>query len=188
MSTIAQYRVAKDLVCLSKPIDYNYNYKKYEFTIQLYLLKGGYGGNHFATKLCSGYNVPFYSFLKTLQDESQLCVIPPLDDTQPFTIPKGPSFGSSTKLTASAFGTAEKEKRVKQRCSSVRGYTLEDGPWVYFLVNNASRTRSDYTEISNQKDYVEMLDTLKKAHQRDPEHGEALHIWHVCIYLNTRPL
>jgi hypothetical protein len=50
---------------------------KYEFRVYLRMLQGGSGRHATYTDLYFSYKVPFHSFLRALQDATQLCTIPP---------------------------------------------------------------------------------------------------------------
>ena len=74
---IAVQRAKNDFIHVTRPAYYKDNEMKYEFHIYLRMLQGGNGRYYQSTKLYFSYNVPFYSFLRALQDATQLCVIPP---------------------------------------------------------------------------------------------------------------
>lgn len=57
--------------------------KEHEIEVHLEYLVGGHGGSQRSTLLYFAYKTPFSSFLKALQDATQLCTIPPIDFTKP---------------------------------------------------------------------------------------------------------
>lgn len=54
----------------------------------LQMLYNGNGRHHGATGLAFSYNTPFHRFLRTLEDRTQLCVIPPVKISQSLSRPK----------------------------------------------------------------------------------------------------
>lgn len=65
---------------LPKPADYDDNESKYDFTVSLVMFNEGNGRHHSSTRLYFSFTTPFHSFLRLLEDATQLCVIPQTKD------------------------------------------------------------------------------------------------------------
>jgi hypothetical protein len=65
---------------LPKPADYDDNESKYDFAVSLVMLSEGNGRHHSSTRLYFSFTTPFHSFLRLLEDATQLCVIPQTKD------------------------------------------------------------------------------------------------------------
>ena len=246
---IAVQRAKNDFVHVTRPADYKDNEVKYEFHIYLRMLQGGNGKHCQSTKLYFSYNVPFYSFLRALQDATQLCVIPPhrihvdISSSQeagakitrakaePRTLEPGLSrddrqeaVGSfdqqissplSSSRTVPVFLHGESSSNdsitcldpvdpmiVPQKIQAIkspptlkvttvdesrkahpgrdRGYTLEDGPWSYLVVNIASPLSGRiWQRLSDTEEYAGMLETIKcqvRAHPKDEIVAIVMHV------------
>lgn len=241
---------------MPKPADYEGNESKYEFAVSLMMLQGGSGRNHTSTRLFFNYKAPFHSFLRQLEDATQLCIIPPLrakfegplikeamtgilvakpDLASPEAVVAGedvqepveprykrvPSSSSTSSETTSASLTYRSssdgsatffdppdlvmesqkikvlKKRLRPRTSYAtknpellftrdRGYTLRDGPWSYYVMNEASPSSGRiWLRLASEDDYADMLATLRrfvKAWPSDPISATVMHvsprIWH----------
>jgi hypothetical protein len=175
--------------------------KEHEFEAHLEYLMGGHSGSSRKTILYFEYNTSFHFFLKTLQDATQLCTIPPIEFTKP--PPAEPSeplpyypgyprsvghFGRNDPRRKFAEIASESDKdtapmsteeilpqlpvlgtKPKPRRRSVRGYTLDDGPWTYRTFRmNFNYTKSDHDDrvnISNEGDYLNMIASLRKTNR-----------------------
>jgi hypothetical protein len=278
------HRAATNTIHLHKPADYNSKMHKYEYKAHLMMLRGGHGGIYTGTKLFFSYAVPFHSFLRTLQSETQLCTIPPRTtklptrEVSPLTpegldIPKTPeTYTQSTTMEAdvanenpksivehelqqisaavpfpsngspqnivehelqqmSAAGSfssnstslddeppledsptlikgidrveshtikgvntfpistaVNPEESQELRRSSERGFTLDDGPWSYFISNSSSPpSKRIWREIANIKDYTEMVETMRRRAEKEVEYEISVVIMHVRLYLDITP-
>ena len=235
---IAQHRDMKKFDHLPKPADYSRNKQKYEFKVTLMTLKGGDSSTLIGTRLFFSYNVLFHSFLRTLQDETQLSIIPPLRINQGLVsiedvtseAPKDTEI-STKSITTEAIGEDDKAQNhaafvhripILTPCSSSvsqdgepsaddraglrgpndsimdtykvtalnngpqehssgndRGYTLEHGPWSYYVVSKAHPAVRPWVQLVNMNDYAEMLDTLKRRTNEDPQDEISAIMMHV---------
>ena len=220
------------------------------------MLQGGDGRYHTVTRLFFNYTVPFHTFLRQLEDATQLCVIPPLEvkdeepiikaaapeilvakpepacpksvvadeDTQDIVKPecnRVPSSSSTCSETTSAslgdwswsdgseiffdppdpvlqsqkikvlknrlrLRTSYATKTPKSPSIRDRGYTLNDGPWSYYVINEANPLSGRiWLRLASVDDYGDMLETLRrfaKVWPKDPISATVMHvspcIWH----------
>ena len=250
---ITEQRAKWNFIHLPRPTDYKGNERNYEFKVYLGMLQGGSGRHYQSTKLYFSYKVSFYGFLRTLQDATQLCIIPPhrinaktslnqvasakitrvnaepttrepklsRDDIQevvgPFhqqlPLPSSSSRfvsvslsdGSSSKDNSTLFGhvnpvmASQKIQVIKNhpipKASDARenpkphhgrdqGYTLDDGPWSYFVVNTASPPSGRiWLPLADTDEYAEMLETIKWHVRVNPNDEIVAIVMHVSQHL-----
>jgi hypothetical protein len=237
---------------LPKPVDYNNNKSKYEVIVYLWMLQGGNGRYLRTRKLYFSYKAPFHSFLRSLQDATQLCVIPPLriDNESPVTKEACPEIAkvNTESTTSEAVVASEEEQETMEsvdqrvpsssssRAASIsldglsssddsttfldhidpgtvsqrmkvlknrplprafnasersgpcgtrdRGYTLDDGPWSYIVVNEASpQSGRIWQMIANSDEYLQMLETIRRRAEGCPKDTISAVVMHVSLHL-----
>jgi hypothetical protein len=245
---IAQHRATKKFDHLPKPADYSRNKQKYEFKVTLMTLKGGDSSTLIGTRLFFSYNVLFHSFLRTLQDETRLCIIPPLrinqglvsikdvtseapetteiyaksitteaireddkaqdnaafefhripiltpcynsasQDGEPSADDRAGLIGPNDLIMDTHKVTALNNGPEERSSGNDRGYTLEHGPWSYYVVSKTHPAVRPWVQLVNMNDYAEMLDTLKRRTKEDPQDEVSAIIMHVSPDFGYKPL
>ena len=75
----------------------------------------------------------------------------------------------------------------RPRSTSMKGYSLDDGPWTYRIYNMEDpRIRNPYIELNDEEGYLEMMYNLKDAIKKSPGAQHRVMFWHVSIHI--RPL
>jgi hypothetical protein len=70
-------------------------------------------------------------------------------------------------------------RKVKPRCPSARGYTIDDGPWLYRIEIKAEARSSPFTEITEESSYLKMLDGIKEISRKDTKNEYQVILFHV---------
>lgn len=72
----------------------------------------------------------------------------------------------------------------RPRSASMKGYSLDDGPWTYRIYNTEDpRVRNPYIELNDEEGYLEMMYTLKDAIRKSPGAQHRVVFWHVSIHI-----
>jgi hypothetical protein len=61
----------------------------------------------------------------------------------------------------------ERQGKAKIRCASARGYTIDDGPWLYYLGHKDQARSGEYTEIKDEDSYLTMIGRIREACRKD---------------------
>lgn len=90
--------------------------KEHEFEAHLEYLMGGHGGSCRKTILYFEYNTSFPFFLKTLQDATQLCTIPPIDFTKspPADPSEPPPYYPGYPRSVGGFGRDDRNRKLAE--------------------------------------------------------------------------
>jgi hypothetical protein len=190
-AALAQYRMMQSSNCLFKPKSKENKFSV--FKIYLHTLVGGHGDNFVVTKLFFNYTTPFIYFLAVLRDATQLCVIPPIDlyakyanrraySPEPFS--NSPSrrnsqFNVDLSRRGSSAGMSQDPHSSRPRSPGARGYTLNDGPWIYRIAVRGSGHQGPNLELSEDRSYSMMIDTLKTGNREVSENEHVVILMHV---------
>lgn len=157
-------------------------------------------------------NERFSYFLRCLQDETQLSTIPPIGIPESPLSPNFPSkntertdevpgfeewqFSSTSPSTMDSFASSctfsdsqslfQPQTPIlppRRRRRSIRGYTLEDGPWLYQVAKiGVSNTPEVYHELRDLMSYVKMVKTVQEENLSEADKPEtAVIIMHVGV-------
>ena len=177
----------------------------------MYLIRliNGHGGSITQNCLYFSYNNSFYHFLRTLQQETIFRSAPPFDlsthtarlsNTDPESSCLSTSHdeiltGASVRKVhrsvhdsrdshAAASSTSPPSAPNVPR-NKEKGYTLDDGPWIYRLRNGTSN-RGPYMILKDEKSYLKMIDDLKETRKKDiPPDSSIVMIIHVSYVTST---
>jgi hypothetical protein len=190
-TALAQHRMMKGSKYLFKPK--SKESKTSVFKIYLHTLVGGHGDNFMVTKLFFNYTTPFIYFLAILRDATQLCVIPPIDlyakyanrraySPEPFS--NSPSrrnsqFNIDQSRRGSPAGIPQGSHPGRPRSPGARGYTLNDGPWIYRIAVRGSGHQGPSLELSDDRSYWMMIDTLKTGNREVSQNEHVVILMHV---------
>lgn len=140
------------------------------------MLYSGDGRHHGATLLTFSYDNPFHSFLRTLKDRTQQCVIPPLETSQPLPLVNKSSSQSpkdtSERITPESTVTAE--RIASESTVTVEGIALEPTVAVERIIPEFTLTAERITPESTltvervtPESTVTIEDVQKAAEQGD---------------------
>jgi hypothetical protein len=190
-TTVAQHRMMKSSNYLFKPKSKENKFSV--FKIYLHTLVGGHGDNFVVTKLFFNYTTPFVYFLAILRDATQLCIIPPIDlyakydnrraySPEPFS--NSPSrrnsqFNVNLSRRGSPASISRESHTSRLRSPGARGYTLNDGPWIYRIAVRGSGHQGPNLELSDDRSYSMMIDTLKTGNREVSENEHVVILMHV---------
>lgn len=192
---IAQHRVLKDIPVLQRP---NYhNTKIYDFKVILTTLKGGYGDYLITTELFFEYANHFSHFLSALKDATQLSVIPPVEINRHYTYERAHSpdkyHGSRSRSRSTIYNDSSRGSPTgrsrepelalpipKTRNRDARGYTLDDGPWIYRIAIGNQLQPGQDKNLYDEGSYLEMLQALKIGNEGKMFQDHHLVLIHVC--------
>lgn len=163
---------------------------KYDFEVLLTTLRGGYAGTTQEQRLYFNYpgsrddSSSYRDFLARLQEATQLSIIPPLEPGEPYRTSSGfmddtsalHGFDDDTGTPANALGimlhtppdsftTAPAPINPRR---DVKGYTVNDGPWIYTSVLNGQKSMigklgpEEHKKLSDKDSYDNMILVLEK--------------------------
>lgn len=99
------------------------------------------------------YTDAFGHFATRLQETTSNCIIPPPGVAAPQQQPR--------------HGPNSQEPIFRKRDNNDRGYSLLDGPWLYRMSHSGDGKFEPWTPISCERQYLAMVDTLKKENDRN---------------------
>jgi hypothetical protein len=181
----------KSITCLLKPKSEENKFSI--FKVYLHTLVGGHGDNFVVTKLFFSYTTPFVYFLAILRDATQLCVIPPIDLYAKYTNRRAYSpepFSNSPSRRNSQFNVDlsrrgsparmwQDSHTGRPRSPGARGYTLNDGPWIYRIAVRGSGQKGANLELNDDRSYSMMIDTLKTGNTKVSGNEHVVILMHV---------
>ncbi|RFU34942.1 hypothetical protein B7463_g1381, partial [Scytalidium lignicola] len=180
---IAESRATRGIIRIKNPPDYAQNKAKYEFETVLFTLRFRDSGTPMQTKLFFDYKTPFHTFLDTLRGETRLCTMPTKEeimattkpvhglphishqDTEDMPVKSLPSrikvkyFDQSEMAQTSTSTSYPINPTSKYRNDSKRGFTLDDGPWIYRFKFEDEAGQLGY--LSDEISYQKMIDQIK---------------------------
>lgn len=162
------------------------NHQYYQLTIFLMTLINGDGATKRHTTIHLSNRTRFHDFVTILRDATSLCTMPEDYQPSPWMIdfedsPSTPfpdlfnssqstrtlSFGTSSTASsltlpmhASEF-TAASSTRAPNRL--LRGFTLDDGPWLYHVVTSQETETQPEHEIRDECTYRKMMAEMEDA-------------------------
>jgi hypothetical protein len=161
------------------------------FKVYLHTLVGGHGDNFVVTKLFFNYREPFVSFLSALRDATQLSVIPPVDpdskyhqaySPDPYTnLPsqRNNQFSIDLSRRGSPAGIPQDYHTSRARSPGARGYTLNDGSWIYRIAVRGSGQQGPNLELTDDRSYRAMVETLRTGNKGVSENEHVVILMHV---------
>jgi len=215
---IAKHRVKKGIALQEYPGSSDENIKNSLFKVNVTHLVGGQNAILRKTLLYFNYGTSFSLFLIALQDVTKLCVIPPLDlgasfdsdrdhqsttggvqssirnrerssegSNQSSQYVKTP-LDSPTLLAQGSYNPGAAANVTRPRSPAAKGYSLDDGPWIYRLGEKNQVQRGVYMELVDHSSYVTMVDTIRERNRKNDDDSECFAILiHVSTKWNLSP-
>jgi hypothetical protein len=73
----------------------------------------------------------------------------------------------------------------KPRDPNARGYTTDDGPWLYRIEINGQARSGPFTEIKDEESYLKMVDHIKEMSRKDTNIEYKVVLFHVSYAYTT---
>jgi hypothetical protein len=73
----------------------------------------------------------------------------------------------------------DQQVRPKPCRASTRGYTIDDGPWLYYLGRKGQARNEHYEEIKDEDSYLKMVDRIREVSRKDESNEYYVVLFHV---------
>ncbi|KAL2064254.1 hypothetical protein VTL71DRAFT_4748 [Oculimacula yallundae] len=186
--TIASARIKAAMLAPDPRDPIGQKRESFDFVVSLTTLRGGYAGTTQRQRLFFSFpenyhdSKSYIDFLAQLQDATQLCTIPPLEPGEPYRASSGSTgrflegydydedngipvnaLGIMPPTPPDSFTTTPAPLRPKR---DVRGYTLDDGPWIYtsklgFKVLKGKSGAEEGKKLIDKRSYDNMIQMLR---------------------------
>ncbi|RDW65295.1 hypothetical protein BP5796_09987 [Coleophoma crateriformis] len=185
-SLLAVCRMEQNVVRFDQPQDYKENHRNYEFTIFLMTLINGDGATKRQTTIRLSNRTRFQDFLTTMRDATSMCTMP--EDYQPSpwmidfadspsTQPSDPlsssqssgtlPFSTSSSISSHTLSIHNPDSSAASSTETpareIKGFTLEDGPWLYHIITVQDPEVQPEHEIVDEYTYRMMVGAMRDA-------------------------